>query len=214
MLKEPAVKRVIVFIDGQCLFRGAKDAFGYTFPNYDIKALSEKVCKEKGWELSGINFYTGVPDAQDNAFWNTFWTNKLAAMGQVGIKIISRPLRYHNEKIPLPNGEIKTLLVGREKGIDVRIALDVIHLAHRKACDVAVIFSQDQDLSEVADEVRAIAAEQQRWIKIASAFPVSPTYQNARGINKTDWIKVDRKLYDTCIDLRDYRGSSSREQTK
>jgi hypothetical protein len=73
--------------------------------------------------------------------------------------------------------------------------------------DVVLIFSQDQDFSEVADEVRSVAREQDRWIKIASAFPVSPTAPNNRGINKTDWIRIDRTLYDACIDRRDYRPS-------
>jgi hypothetical protein len=50
-----------------------------------------------------------------------------------------------------------------------------------------------------------IAREQDRWIKIVSAFPVSPTATNRRGINKTDWIEIDRAMYDACIDPRDYR---------
>jgi hypothetical protein len=70
---------------------------------------------------------------------------------------------------------------------------------------VAVIFSQDQDLSEVADEIRKISSREDRWIKIASAFPIGPTSRNRRGINGTDWIKIDRKTYDACIDSRDYR---------
>ena len=70
---------------------------------------------------------------------------------------------------------------------------------------MALVFSQDQDLSEVADEVRVIAKEQGRWIKMASAFPVSPTARNRRGINKTDWVSIDRAIYDACLDHRDYR---------
>jgi len=92
-----------------------------------------------------------------------------------------------------------------EKGIDVRIALDVIRMAHHRLYDVALIFSQDQDLSEVAEEIRVIAGEQNRWIKIASAFPFSPTTRNRRGVNKTDWIRIDRATYDRCLDRRDYR---------
>ena len=44
----------------------------------------------------------------------------------------------------------------------VRVALDVIALAHRREYDVALVFSQDQDLSEVAEEIRTIAREQRR----------------------------------------------------
>jgi hypothetical protein len=68
---------------------------------------------------------------------------------------------------------------------DGRCHADVVRLAREGALDVAVLFSQDQDLSEVADEVRAISIQQRRWIKVACAFPVSPTYANTRGVNKT-----------------------------
>jgi hypothetical protein len=64
--------------------------------------------------------------------------------------------------------------------IEVRITLDVISLAHRRSYDVAVIFSQDQDLSEVAEEVRAFAQEQNRWIKGACAFPLSRKSRHSR----------------------------------
>ncbi|MFH0877474.1 MAG: NYN domain-containing protein [Candidatus Omnitrophota bacterium] len=198
-------KRTVVFIDGQNLFHTVKEAFGYIYPNYDVKLLAEKICLGQGWVISEIRFYTGVPDSQDNAFWNNFWNKKLAVMGQKGTKIFSRPLRYSNQTVRLPDNSSYTFLVGREKGIDVRIAIDVIRLAHERAYDVGLIFSQDQDLSEVAEEIRVISGEQNRWIKLASAFPFSPTSSNKRGINKTDWIRIDRNLYDSCIDTNDYR---------
>jgi uncharacterized LabA/DUF88 family protein len=202
---EPTIKRTVVFIDGQNLYRSAKEAFGYFYPNYDVKLLSEKICSRRGWQINKIRFYTGVPDLQDDTFWHNFWNKKLVNMGQRGITIFSRSLRYHNQTVRLPNGASYTFLVGHEKGIDVRIALDIIRLAHEKVYDVCLVFSQDQDLSEVADEVRRISTEQNRWIKIASAFPLSPTSRNNRGINKTDWIQIDRQTYDSCIDPNDYR---------
>jgi len=75
----------------------------------------------------------------------------------------------------------------------------------RNEYDVAIIFSQDQDLSEVADEIRIIARQQGRWIRIACAYPVSPTISNRRGINGTHWIQMDRQFYDACLDPKDYR---------
>jgi len=83
--------------------------------------------------------------------------------------------------------------------------LDVIGMAMRNEYDVAVVFSQDQDLSEVADEIPIIARQQGRWIRIACAFPISPTARNRRGINKTQWIPIDRATYDACIDPKEYR---------
>ncbi len=144
-------------------------------------------------------------------FWgrNHFWTAKLAVMGTRGIQTFSRALRYRNQTVRLPNGSVTTILVGQEKGIDIRIALDVVRLARENRYDVALIFSQDQDLSEVAEEVRAISIQQARWIKVACAFPVSPTAGNRRGINGTEWITITRATYDACLDPNDYRPKKS-----
>ncbi len=207
MTREPPAKRAVAFVDGQNLFHAAREAFGYTYPNYDVSALAEQVCARQGWDLTQVRFYTGIPDAADNARWHSFWTRKLAAMGRRRVVVYSRPLRYRNRTVDLPDGTQHSFLTGEEKGVDVRIALDVIALAHRREYDVAVIMSQDQDLSEVAEEIRTIAREQRRWIKVASAYPQSPASRNRRGINKTDWIPIDRELYDRCVDRRDYRGS-------
>ncbi len=203
MSGEPPVKRAVAFVDGQNLFHATREreAFGYTYPNYDVTVLAEQeVCARQGWKLTQVRFFTGIPDVGDNPRWHSFWTNKLAAMGRRGVVVYSRPLRYRIRRVNLPDGTQHSFLTGEEKGIDVRIAL-----AHRREYDVALVFSQDQDLSEVAEEIRAIAREQRRWIKIASAFPHSPAARNHRGINKTDWISIDRALYDQCLDMRDYR---------
>jgi hypothetical protein len=173
---EPVKKRVISFIDGQNLFHAVRESFGYTYPNYDVLALSKAVCSAHGWSLEEARFYTGIPDTIDDP------------------KCV----------VTLPDGSTHSFLAGEEKGIDVRMALDIIRISHRKELDVAVIFSQDQDLSEVAKEIRTIAVEQNRWIKIACAFPYSPTTRNRRGIDKTDWIKIDRATYDACLDRRNY----------
>jgi hypothetical protein len=118
VLAEPPVKRVVAFFDGQNLFHGARDAFGYRYPNFDPLKLAQHACGAKGWTLAEARFYTGVPDAVDNPFWHHFWASKLAQMG---------------------------------------------------------------------------------------AFPSSPTSRNTRGINGSDWIRIDRAAYDACLDSRDYR---------
>lgn len=202
---EPSIKRTFVFIDGQNLFHHAKAAFGYAHPNFDPRSLSEKICAQQGWEVSSILFYTGVPSDIDKPFWHQFWAAKMAVMGTRGIKTFSRPLRYRNQTIVLADGSTTTAPVGQEKGIDVRIALDMVRYALDDAYDVAIIFSQDQDLSEAVADIKRISVLENRWIKVACAFPVSPTVLKPRGINGTDWIRIDRATYDECLDLNDYR---------
>src|SRR3990172_3628351 len=153
----PTSPRTITFIDGQNLFYAAKEAFGYSYPNYD-------------------------------PLWHHFWSAKLAQMGRLGVTIFSRPLRYRNQTVNLPDGTKHTILVGQEKGIDVRVALDIVRLANEDSYDVCLILSQDQDLTEAVDEVKLAARKQNRWIKVACAFPTSPTFRNNRGIDKTAWI--------------------------
>ncbi|MGH9381111.1 MAG: NYN domain-containing protein [Thermoanaerobaculia bacterium] len=204
-MSEPETKRAIAFIDGQNLFHAAREAFGYSFPNYDPLRLAQEVCAGQGWQLAQVRFYTGVPDAQDNSFWNHFWTEKVAVLGTRKVFTYARLLRYQTQTVTLSDGRQHSYRTAYEKGIDVRIALDVVNLALEDAYDVGLIFSQDQDLNEVAQELRRIAHQQRRWIKLASAFPVSPTSRNRRGIDRTDWIRVDKATYDRCIDPLDYR---------
>lgn len=126
-------------------------------------------------------------------------------MGRTGVHVYSRSIRYRNKSFELPDGTQHTVLVGQEKGIDVRLALDLVTLAIDGRYDVGLILSQDQDLSEAVEDVKLVARQSGRWVRMASAYPWSPTSTNKRGIDKTDWIMIDKAMYDACIDLRDYR---------
>jgi uncharacterized LabA/DUF88 family protein len=203
----PAYPRAVAFFDGQNLFYGAKEAFGYSFPNYDAKKLAESVCDLNGWELTGVRFFTGIHDQQHNLPKYVFWRNKIAQMRRNGVFCFAPTLKYRNQSVVNHQGQVESRVVGVEKGVDVRIALDIVRLARKKELDVALVFSQDQDLAEAAKEIRSIAKDQDRWIKAACAFPLSDQSTNLRGINSTDWFKIDKALYDRCIDPADYRPS-------
>ena len=198
-------KRAVCFIDGQNLFRHAKEAFGYHHPNYDPIKLADAVCAQQGWLNAGVRFYTGTPSRVHDARWHGYWTRRLTAMRRAGVRVTSRELRYRRETVAHPDGSSDEILVPREKGIDLRLGLDVVRMARNGELDVAVIFSQDQDLAEVALEIRDIARSTGRWLKIASAFPAGAAATSSRGIDRTDWIAMDRTLYDGCLDPRDYR---------
>ena len=208
MLEEPADKYAVAFFDGQNLYHHAKAAFGYHYPNFNPSLLAQAVCGAEGWNLTQVRFYTGIPDQAYDPRWHDYWTVRLTAMRRAGIIVTTRTLRYSTDSIELPDGTIREVTVPREKGIDLRIGLDVVRMARNNELDVALVFSQDQDLAELATEIRDISASTNRWLKIASAFPDSATASSARGINKTDWKRIDRALYDACLDTRDYRRST------
>ena len=205
MPAEPGFKRAVAFFDGQNLFHAARAVFGSTYPDYDPTAIAGAVCRIKGWGLVQARFYTSVPSERVDPFWQAFWTAKLEAMRRRGVHVSWRELHYHTEWVTLPDGGTVHVRCGREKGIDVRIALDMVRLALSDGYDVALLFSQDQDLAEAAAEVREISSAQQRWIKVASAYPWSASFQHTRGVNGTEWVRMEEETYAACVDHRDYR---------
>ena len=193
------IPKAFVYVDGQNLYYAAKAAFGYSTPNYDVRKLSQEVCRTNRWLLGDIHFYTGVPSVRRNAHWYNFWTARMRVMRGEGIKVVSRPLSY---RTVYENGQ--ELLVPKEKGIDVRLALDATKSMMSGVCDVVVIFSQDQDLAEIAKEARHIQTDTGRCIVVASVYPYGENSPNPRGIDTTKWIKIPRQTYDKCLDERDY----------
>ena len=192
--------RVAAFFDGQNLYRSVKAAFGYTYPNYDPAKLAGLVCDKNNWRLDSVHFYTGLPRHNDDSFWNNFWNKKLAHLKRQNVIIYKRYLAKREANTP--SGPVPYLV---EKGIDVRIAIDIIRMALKGEYDVALIFSQDQDLSEVADEIRSISRGRNIYIEVASAFPENSDPAYKRGIDKTNWHTISKSEYDSCIDPTDYR---------
>ena len=141
-----APNRAIAFFDGQNLFAAARDAFGFTTPSYGVPRLAQAIALQRGWDLTETRFYTGMPNRQDNPGLHRHWTLRLRRMRAEGVVVTARPLRRRRRRARLDDG------------------------AAVEPTDVVLLFSQDQDFAELADEVRAIAREQQRWLKIASAY--------------------------------------------
>lgn len=194
----------MAFFDGQNLYQHAKAAFGHHHPNYDPVKLHNLVCEQNGWIPNLVRFYTGIPDPAETEMWAGYWSNRILAMKRSGIVVTTRPIRYRRETI-MVDGIATRVTTPQEKGIDVRLALDIVSCARKKNFDVAVIFSQDQDLQEVVQEVQDISIEQDRWIKLVSAFPSGHLASSKRGIDKTQWVRIEQSDYDACLDPNDYR---------
>ena len=178
--------RVIAFFDGQNIYHSAKTAFPGAGDDYDPKSLAGLIAQRQGWSLVQTRFYTCVPDPKRDKRRADGWARRLLRMRNDGCVTVSRQVKYS------PEG------VGREKGIDVRLALDLIRLTFDRQMDVALIFSQDGDFAEVAREIRVINGQTTHFVRIASAYPRSPTLRNTRGILDTDWHRFDRADWDSC----------------
>ena len=191
-----------VFIDGNNLYYAAKSAF--QIAKHDVDALARKVCAMKGWDVGSVNFYSGIPSKEHDSYSYDRWDKKIAAMQQQGVNVVTRELAYRKTKVVDQEGNEKISIRTEEKGIDVRIALDVARTAYEQKADVFIIFSQDQDLLEACLEVKRISSEQKRAVRICSAFPYSDSSRNHRGIRDVEAISIDESTYMQCLDNRPY----------
>ena len=182
----------------------APEAFGVSHPNFDVLALANAVCPSDCY-LKQARFYTGLPSKEEDPHWHQFWQRKLLAISRQGVTKITRPLRYRNVTYKLGDGTEFTRWMGVEKGIDGRIAIDLVRLFSENEYDAAIVFSQDQDLYEATEEVKRLSFAVGRRADLYSAFPVGPSTKNRRGINKTTWIQIDQAQYDHCVDPTVYR---------
>ena len=119
---------------------------------------------------------------------------------------------YNDEEIEFTDddGKARKLIkeIQREKGIDVRIALDMVDLAYHGEYDIAVLFSQDRDLTKAVKTLHKIREELGRWIIIENAFCYSTDLPGGCkiGIMKDiPWFHITREIYDACIDPNYYR---------
>ena len=154
-----------------------------------IKLSKALVSKDPQRAIKQIHFYTGVPELNANAHWHVFWTNKLRYLKSQGIEIYK--------------GRINS--ADQEKGVDVRIAVDLIRLTYEQKYDVAMIISQDWDFGPAVLLAKEIAKNQGRHLIFESCFPVGSGTTNTRGVPGTIWIEIDQATYDACFDPRDYR---------
>lgn len=202
----PSICRVHAFFDAQNLFLTAKECFGYKYPNFDPIKLAKEITKlERGRKLKKIHLYTGVHSIKEDEFLHKFWMNKLQGLRRAGVDAHHRFLKYTEVKKITESGEVEIIKKPREKGVDVKIAVDLIRLARKGLYDTVIIFSQDTDLNEAIDELYEVKKEFNRWIRFECAYPYKEGMKNPRGLKRTKWWKISKELYDKCLDERDYR---------
>lgn len=111
--------------------------------------------------LAEVRFYTGIHDPNRRRREHAVLDRRLVAYRERGIHVEAIPLRYDS------TGR------GIEKGVDVRIALDLMRLAVNGAFDVATVVTEDSDLDEAVKDALALRDEQ-RWLSVTNAQPWSP----------------------------------------
>jgi uncharacterized LabA/DUF88 family protein len=193
-------ERVVVFIDSQNTYKGAREAFFkpadfHTCGNVDPLRLGALLATRRPAgqpkqerDLQQARVYSGAPTARDPKGYAAH-RRRVAAWRSNGIEVVERDLRYPAD---FPTSK------PHEKGIDVSLAIDLVVLAIENAYDVGIVVSSDTDLRPAVDYVRTKGVQA---IEICAWAGRNPMAQP----NKTLWCHfLSRADYEEVSDYRDY----------
>ena len=208
--EEGASLRTIVFVDSQNMYMNAREAFGWTseagrFGNFRPYGLGRIMVREPERVLAQVRVYTGVPTPQRDKIGNAATQRRIAAWvaeNPEKVQVFPRPLRY-----PPPRG--------REKGVDVELAIDLVQLAMDDAYDVAVLASADTDLKPALEFVARRFPEKTLVTVVWEAEPgfeadtAEPLDIAGGGVSR---VKLPKRDFDRIADKRDFRTATDDPQ--
>lgn len=205
-------KRVMVFIDYQNMYRGARRAFhdhrfdphfyGQVDPVKLATYLTHDADDER--ELVGVRIYRGIPSSGRDPRGYSAARKQNAAWGRDPLtEVVARPLRY-------PEGWPDSHAPGerpQEKGIDVALAMDFAVMGLEKRYDVGIMFSADTDLKPALEY---IVGKTRAWgaPRAEVAAWRSPHVRSGRlsisGTPKPYCHWIDEERYELLRDNTDY----------
>jgi len=137
------LKRVMIFIDGSNMYHNMKNNFKKVSLNYH--KFSNKLTGEER-ELIRTYYYNCPLDQNENPASykeQQRFFNNLDNIPYLEVRLGRLQIKSDSRKI--------------EKGVDVKLAIDMLSKAHKNQYDVAVLISGDADFVEVVKEVKDLA---------------------------------------------------------
>ena len=139
--------RVAVFIDGSNFYNKLKDVGIRHTPKFDYRGLAEWLAH--GRTLTYCGYYIGVVRAKPG-------DAKAEAMKNQQVNLFNN-LQSKRQRITVQQGYImENHGVYHEKGVDVKVAVDMLTGAYEGNYDTAILLSSDTDLIPVIQKVRVL----------------------------------------------------------
>ncbi len=176
--------QLAVFLDYENALRTGRDMFKPGAQPWtcapDPVRLSQRVMRKRPddppVELAQVNVYRGRPDPRkERQATSTSDRQKASWERDNRVNVTRRPLTYRQWPDHPPV----------EKGIDVKLAVDLIHAVIQGTYDVLIIFSSDTDLVpavELANEIGA-QVETSTWL----GANLLPCKQGCHLLGREDW---------------------------
>lgn len=210
----PTPLRIVVFIDGQNFYNDCKKAFGKgeIYPHL----LGHELCSSRfgnDRQLKQVRFYTGIHTPDRNPKMHAYMTRRLEMMKATNVWTFARPLRYSKQWVKNRDDkpEFVEITKGREKGVDVRLALDLVRLALEGEYDVAVVVSTDTDLDEAVKDVLDLRKRTEIWLAVENAvcvLPVNPVTGRRPPFKRLSsagrLLYIDEEIFSRIRDDTDY----------
>lgn len=200
---EPA--RVVVYIDYENTYRGAKESFhswtdGYVAGHFHPGKLGELIVDRSKFprELVQVRVYRGQADPDKQPGSHAAAERQFAKWQEdPKVRIKRRPLNYRGWPAEKP----------REKGIDVQLAIDFIEGALKGYYDVGVLVSRDTDLKPALEFVIAGTRPGEIFPRCeVAAWESQERHSQRLAIpGQTVWCHwLDRNAYGLVCDTTDY----------
>lgn len=186
-------KRVIIFIDGSNLFHSLWEC--YRTHILDIQELAVKLCCVNR-ELRQIRYYYSPFIKQINSHMYTIQQKYIETIknhNNVYIsegKYVKKPILLKRETMEKIKANINAedLWTYIEKGIDVKIAVDMITLAFKNAYDVAILVSGDSDFVPVINQLKELKKAVQVAMFMNDNRKSYDLKENSKSIIRLDYI--------------------------
>jgi len=204
-------QRVAVFIDGWNLHRSCERAFGHG--QIHPLLLGRALAGDR--EVAKVVYFIGVPDPRVDKENAQKRKRQLAVMEETGVRVSARKLRYRWEwkldkrSMPHPakhegkkmDAQARSVNQGREKGVDVALALEAFYSAQHPNIDAVIVVSADSDLDLIPEQVSRLPPEMQARIENAVV-----NRHGKKVINRSfSWShQIDKKMFKRIRDDTDY----------
>jgi hypothetical protein len=196
--------RVAVFIDWQNAYHSARRAFGFesmpnehgTFSPYRIAShVDHGHDRGSAAKLVKVEVHRGLPSAERDSTGYAANRRQAAAWQRESplVRARMRPLRYLGSG---PDAKVQ------EKGIDVQLALGIVECLVAKACDVAILISNDTDLIPAIESAARLSGYES--IETAAWYADRGTPRLRPKVEGLFHHHLDRTVFDAAEDLTNY----------
>lgn len=206
---DSVARRVAVFIDWQNCYKAARQAFhddehdpayiGNVRPEALASLLASK--GPGAYSLVHVGVYCGIADSTRDPKTFAARRRQIAGWQKTGVSVFARPLRYP------PPWAMKQGEKAREKGVDVKLALDAVVMAIEDRYDVGIIASCDTDLDALVEALFETQVTLGRKLAI-EAIAWKGRENKLKPVEGLTFRWIGDRDYNAIRDLTDYNVAS------